>query len=495
MLGGQGADYFSLGNPGNLTPENIIGEDYLYRISGNGDTFERRDSPAFGDSISPDVFEFNLTYEGESWKNSVVTTPGSGTKNEFADYYNATASGLGLALSVVQAFGINTPIWGAVSGVANFIGSLFPFFSPKEQEEISITKEYYRDPLKDWRKVTKIWDWDPSDAIVLRVDPADSRSNSQSRWENIEFNTIPVNSSNDLNALDITYQNSNSTPAKSLVRLEKFFDPPATGGAWYAYDFLQQKQVRIGTDHLGFFGQLSANSKIEGQKVNPPAYTDETGFNVEAGDAFFRWTDSSLKNKPEYQKMRQVTDRIVLQMDTKKLGYYWDIKYKSERGQVLPQNPSDLSIDKQNSKLWIRQPTRDWTFYTLAQTETNPVAKDAASKAQPQWIVPSGAVAPRVVEPVDPPLTAPARTPDLGADALPFKVINRLLALRARNGGIQATSQDPFGPSDPQFNPFPSSDPFNNGFDPFGSAQGVSSRFDVDDPFFRSALPGDLLLA
>jgi hypothetical protein len=488
MLGGPGADYFSLGNPGNLTPENIIGEDYLYRISGNGDTFERRDSPAFGDSISPDVFEFNLTYEGESWKNSVVTTPGSGTKNEFADYYNATASGLGLALSVVQAFGINTPIWGAVSGVANFIGSLFPFFSPKEQEEISFTKEYYRDPLKDWRKVTKIWDWDPSDAIVLRVDPADPRSNSQSRWENIEFNTIPVNSSNDVNALDITYQNSNSTPAKSLVRLEKFFDPPATGGAWQAYDFLQQKQVRIGTDHLGFFGQLSANSKIEGQKVNPPAYTDETGFNVEAGDALFRWTDSSLKNKPEYQKMRQVTDRIVLQLDTKKLGYYWDIKYKSERGQVLPQNPSDLSIDKQNSKLWIRQPTRDWTFYTLAQTETNPVAKDAASKAQPQWIVPSGAVAPRVVEPVDPPLTAPARTPDQGADALPFKVINRLLALRARNGGIQAPSQDPFGPSDPQFNPFPSSDPF-------GSPQGVSSRFDVADPFFRSALPGDLLLA
>ena len=76
-----------------------------------------------------------------------------------------------------------------------------------------------------------------------------------------------------------------------------------------------------------------------------------------------------------------------------------------------------------------------------------------------------------ITEGGDPPAFA------LGTDALPFKVSTRLLALRARSGGVTAAPQS-LGESDP-----------------FGSPQGVSSRFDVADPFFRSALPGDLLLA
>lgn len=482
MSGGPGADYFALGNPGNLTPEDIKGEDYLYRISGNSDDFERRDTQTFGNSISPDVFDFNLSYQGESWKNTVVTTPGSGTKKEFADYYNATASGLGLALSVVQAFGINTPIWGAVSAVANFIGSLFPFVSPKEQEEVSVSNEYYRDPLKDWRKVTKIWDWDPSDAIVLRVDPADpTKTNAQNRWQNIVFEMDETNNSNDTQALDIRYRNANSPSKQPLIRLEKFLDVPATGGAWYAHDFRTGKQVRINKDHLGFFGQLSANSKIKGQEVIPPAYTDDTDFNVEAGDSLFRWTDNGLKNKQNdiYQKMREVTDRLIVQLDTKKLGYYWDIKYKSERGKVLPQNPSDLSIDKQNSKLWIRNPTREWTSFTLAQTETDPVAKDAASKAQPQWIVPSSAKAPLAVKPVDLPLTASAPTPAINTNQQLLQLVN----LRNR----QLTH--------PRFIPLQTSDSQNDPVAPFGFAQGRQFGFEVADPFFSSGFSSDLLMA
>jgi hypothetical protein len=75
----------------------------------------------------------------------------------------------------------------------------------------------------------------------------------------------------------------------------------------------------------------------------------------------------------------------------------------------------------------------------------------------------------------------------LGADELPFKVINRLVALRARTGGFTAAPES-FGPSHTGFNPLHSSDPFSNIFDPLGTPQGRSSRFDVHDTFLNSEL-------
>jgi hypothetical protein len=82
----------------------------------------------------------------------------------------------------------------------------------------------------------------------------------------------------------------------------------------------------------------------------------------------------------------------------------------------------------------------------------------------------------------------------LGADELPFKVINRLVALRARSGGFLAEPQ-PLDPNNPRFNPLQSSDRLSNGFGLFGTPQGRQTRFDVGDPFLSSGLSGDLLMA
>jgi len=147
--------------------------------------------------------------------------------------------------------------------------------------------------------------------------------------------------------------------------------------------------VQIDKSHLSFFGQVPLGQK----SINLPSYKDEFGFQVKPGDAVFRWTDTELRNQDRLADLRTLSESIVLQLDTKTLGYFWDPVYK---GTAKPSshgnNPiiQDLELDPINSKLWIKQSSKphqekQWISYSFHDISKNPVAKRAALRATPVW--------------------------------------------------------------------------------------------------------------
>jgi hypothetical protein len=390
MLGGLGSDYFSLGNPANLDPDRIVGGDYIYRISGNHDAFLNRSDKSFGSQASADVFDFNVTYQGENWERTIVTSPGSeGTTNTAQDYANAGFAAMSAVQGLADAFGKAMPVWGAIAGLGSFVTSLTGLFQPKPKDPITQTDKYFRDPLGSWSKKTNIQDWDPLDAIVIRVDPADSRSSREDRWEKANFSFKSTSDTSDKNALDINYEWGNEKPA-TIVRLENFNDKTSQGkGAWFAWNFNEEKRLQIDSSHLSFFGQIPL-----GQKAAPlNAYKDEYGFDVKAGESVFRWTDSELRNRDQLSQMRSLSESIVVQLDTRALGYFWEPRYQ---GKAIPsstdKNPiiDDLKLDEQESKLWIKkkiqpdQPMK-WISHTFEEISKNPAAQREALRATTVW--------------------------------------------------------------------------------------------------------------
>ena len=390
MLGGLGSDYFSLGNPANLDPDRIVGGDYIYRISGNNDDFLNRSDKSFGSQASADVFDFNVTYQGENWERTIVTSPDSeGTANTAQDYANAGFAAMSAVQGLADAFGKAMPVWGAIAGLGSFVTSLTGLFQPKPKDPITQTDKYFRDPLGSWSKKTNIQDWDPLDAIVIRVDPADSKSSREDRWEKANFSFKSTSDTSDKNALDINYEWGNEKPA-TIVRLENFNDKTSQGkGAWFAWNFNEEKRLQIDSSHLSFFGQIPL-----GQKAAPlNAYKDEYGFDVKAGESVFRWTDSELRNRDQLSQMRSLSESIVVQLDTRALGYFWEPRYQ---GKAIPsstdKNPiiDDLQLDEQESKLWIKkkiqpdQPMK-WISHTFEEISKNPAAQREALRATTVW--------------------------------------------------------------------------------------------------------------
>lgn len=406
MFGGRGSDYFAIGNLRNLENTELYGGvNYFYKISGNSDDFGRKDSPDFGTNFEGDIFEFNLTYEGENWTTSATGAPGTSASAD--KIVKAGFDGLKTVNDIGKNFTtlsfLAFPKFAAVASLGSYVAGLFGAFTPKPPTPITSDSSYYRDPLGEWRNTVEIQDWDPADSIVIHVDPASPSANSTQRWTNVVFglngtkDQPPAGSSN---ALDIVYKTPGQAD-RTLVRLDQFF-PSNSSGGWYAYDFYNNTEVAIESRHLAFFGQVSFNPDDQDLLKALAAYEDEYNFPVAQGAPLFRWTDSSLGNDSEWRgpegtklasrlaTLQENSERIVLQLDTMELGYYWDTRYKG----TASESGNALEVDAEKTTLWIRSQvanTPTWTAVaTLAQLN-NPdptfdsLRTDYGAKAVPYW--------------------------------------------------------------------------------------------------------------
>ena len=398
MFGGSDSDYFVLGNPRNIDPWSIAnGYNYLYRISGNADDFKNKEDVNFGLDAAPDIFEVNLTYAGENWTNTVTSAPGETGAAEqpsaldLASLGVDSLSALGL---VAGGFGINLPIFTALTAVGSFALGIASLAKPTPKQPISVDNTYYRDPIGSWRQKISIQDWDPSDRMVIRIDPSDPSALASRRWDNINLSFVPGNDSSNNQFLDLNYQLAGDAAARTLFRLESINDS-ASSGAWYVHDFTrgaEPVQQQIGQNNLGFFGQVEMQSDSTArQDPDLATYIDQYGFAVEAGTRLFRWNDATLSNDvTRLAHMRGRSERIVAQLDTMTLGYYWDPRFKGSVSST-DANPKiqDLSLDNEASSLWIRQNGPDgnpvWIPYSYNSIAQDNNIKILADKATPKW--------------------------------------------------------------------------------------------------------------
>lgn len=501
MYGGLGGDYFALGNPNNLSAADrtIDSRDYFYRISGNhdeflskNDEFPPKNNAFFNAQPSPDVFEFNLSYEGENWTSSVASEFEEGGASA-SDVLNVTGGSLALIQSAAGAVKDTLPrifpVLGLLGSVASLVGTSLGINAAKPKKEADEQKDYFRNPLGSWQQKTRIQDWDPSDAIMIRVDPP-SRQTSASRWSGVSLKLEKATDSEG-SALDINYESIGQNK-KTLVRLEDFYAQPRQGlKNWFVGNFNTGSYEIINSDDMAFFGQLPLGTEL-------PSYRDQFGFPVEANEHIFRWTDTELLNQGELEKRKTLSETLAVQLDTRSLGYYWDIKYNdpivSPNAQDL-NNPKlkDLTINQKSSKLWYKDKDAaqvvTWKNFTFADiTSGNPDAVTAARRATPIW----SQEKPNWVSPPDwnkpLPKLSSARQAEASPPAQTAPDNTNQQLLQMFNLSYRLLNH-------PRFVASQTSDSQSDLVAPYGFAQGRESGFDVDDPFFRSALPSDLLLA
>ena len=394
MFGGLGSDYFALGNPGNLDPASIAnGYDYYYRISGNADEFKNKEDNNFGLNASPDIYEVSLNYAGENWTNTVTSAPGdpgSSSNPSATDLAGLGISGFSAILGIAGAWGANFPGFNALAAVGNFVVGIASLFKPSPKEAIETTNQYYSDPIGNWRQKISIQDWDPSDSMVIRVDPGDRNAQTSRRWDAITFSFKPGSDSSNNSYVDLTYQLAKQSE-KTLFRLENIKDSPSSG-AWYGWDFYAETPgfKEIDQANLGFFGQIEMLKGVEAEKDADllTGYTDQYGFEVKQGTHLFRWNDTTLRNDMErLGRMQSRSERIVAQLDTMTLGYYWDNQFKGNVSSTTDTNPKieGLGLDKEASKLWIRTGPSTWESHSYASLEKSPELQVLAKHATPQW--------------------------------------------------------------------------------------------------------------
>lgn len=387
MFGGSGQDYFALGNPGNIDPGRFDGN-YLYRISGNSDSFKNKGTADFG-VLEGDVFEVNLTYEGANWTSSVASPSTGGGVETVAKVVKGGFDAIKvvgeIAKKISEKAFLANPAFAAVAGLGSFVASIVPLFAPEAEKPITPESPFYRDPIGNWRKAIQIQDWDPADSITIHVDPSNSASDSNRRWDQVQFGIINTTDTTNEGALTITAQVGGEAAPRPLISLERFAAKDGVAGTWWAWDFRQAggkgAYVPITKDNLSFFGQVDPAKA----SVLVP-YVDQYSFPVAQGTPLFRWTDDSLKNNENLlNTLRSNSERIVIQLDTMSLGYYWDIRYLGEAsGPDTPIN--NLSVDQQASKLWVVNPdpgaAQRWIGYSLEDLAANP---DLSTKATPIW--------------------------------------------------------------------------------------------------------------
>lgn len=386
MFGGTGKDYFALGNPGNLDPGRLDGN-YLYRISGNSDSFKSKGAPDFG-ILEGDVFEVNLTYEGANWTSSVAGPGGAGGVVSATSVVKAGFDAIKVVNDLSKIAGLaflGIPQFAAVASLGSFVAGIVPLFQPEAEKPITPESPFYRDPIGNWRKAIQIQDWDPADSITIHVDPSNSVGDSSRRWDQVQFGIINTTDTTNEGALTITAQVGGEAAPRPLISLERFTAKDGVAGTWWAWDFRQAggkgAYVPITKDNLSFFGQVDPAKA----SVLVP-YVDQYSFPVVQGTPLFRWTDDSLKNNEELlNTLRSNSERIVIQLDTMSLGYYWDIRYLGEAsGPDTPIN--NLSVDQKASKLWVVNPdpgaAQRWIGYSLEDLAANP---ELTTKATPIW--------------------------------------------------------------------------------------------------------------
>lgn len=416
MSGGPGIDSFIFGNPRNLDPWSLEGGDFFYRVSGNHnnlpgvDGTPRRDDRRYGENAESDIFNINLSYEGDNWTR--VISNGSSAENGFDGWDVARLgqtitsagkdlTGIGKDVEALKnwnkKFKIASVVFSSLNlaisttvGIKNFINAL------SRAATLPESSSYFRDPVGNWRGSINITDWDPSDTIAIRVDPTNAASNRSNRWENIQLQFDRGINSSSFDGSELVISTANGGNNRPLIRLEEFGGSPG-GFAWHAYDFLNRRWRIIGSQRtdMAFFGQIPLGSDIF-----HPGGRDRYNFNVRKESRIFRWTDRQGLTNSQLSAMQSASENILLEHDTMAFGYYVDLQLAAlNSSQIGSLNQTNLlptpRIDLDESKLWIRElppgnvvdsgAPIDWKAYSFRQLEVDPKAQAYRQLATPVW--------------------------------------------------------------------------------------------------------------
>lgn len=414
MFGGEGADIFYFGNPGNITvPELNRTGVAAYLVAGShskaSKDADRKDIKWADHDNAPNTYVFNLTTSAKSYTNqSSSFDPKVGESTGPVDVAKAEWELFKKTANLFMAIGENVPYVKAITAGIEFgqavyqLGSVFSKLVNPDPAPITTSTESLKIPVTNWKNQVIINDWAPGDSIRISVDTTYTgqkyKDAFEARWKANKFEIQSQQSSETSAAAKIVaYEGAIPT---DIIQLQGFNHSDATATFGYrSYNFETAKYEWLTARHLDFFGHIAFGHEKDG--INPiKNYTANNGFVFSStqpgvvsaspnGSYVFYWNDSIGLGDKGLDDARQHSSAITIDFDSRKLGWYWQPSYKQPMT-VDSNNPAaafaTLELDNANSRLWINEGP-GWKFYTFDQIENEVTAMIAALRSSTFYAV------------------------------------------------------------------------------------------------------------
>ena len=414
MLGGGGDNTFILGNPTHLKADgaDFIGR-FSYKINVGHQNFASEGDLgqlSYG-SRADNINSININLSANANSYTLSTASYEQTEGQSKTSFFQAASSVKTAVDKYSIIGgelskstfaklmrAGSFAYSAVTAVIDTVGFIKDYFGlGKDPDPIQISTTVESQPLGLWRQAVMIDDWNPNVAVNIKVDPTITLKDANPfRWKNIKFQINAPGSSSQTEWGVTVSQQQGSDPAADLLFLKGFGSTSqgqTPGYGYYGYDFALGKSRYIDQSDLAFFGDIAYGVKdilpLKNYKAsNGFVFSSDQASIASAygnnGTYSFYWNDPGINpitgdhySEAALEAARNAASNVSLRFDSRKLGWFWDLKFKAD-----PASGTDaLAVDDGNSKLWIKLSAGTWTPFSFQDLDDKPLAYTYALKA------------------------------------------------------------------------------------------------------------------
>lgn len=368
LSGGSGQDTFVLGDLGKINlGRGAVSVDTLYTILGDKKNIDdvvehERREVEWGKNMGADEIQLTAHYEAteeviQKGINIDYSQPGKNSSDWATEAQKGTKLVKGL-LDVGKMVGKTYPQLSNIITVVNLGLDIAKLFQKKKPAP---TDDFYQEEKKEkvvlpgnWNNAISFADWDPLDRITVQTIPVEDPDVIQrDSWRNINFSIIPENNQSMSPfsyglTLQMETQKGNKQPIAYLPGLKN------TGGqefGWETYDFFKNQTHKINPfEDINYFGVLSnteAAKKIQ-SKYTEPEYRN---LEIDENNGLFLWNTQAFKQKGLLEKYRSAASSIQIGVDSRKFGWYTDLKLKDEK--TINYKSSTFNYYDSKGKKWV----------------------------------------------------------------------------------------------------------------------------------------------
>lgn len=356
----NGSTFYTL-----LGDKNTLGDVSLYE----------RQQQSWGEELSADTYMLTASYDYteeviQKGINIDYSTDGVGI-DPFGAAQVATKgakAGLDVTKAVTDTFKKVIPGTEAVLSVANLGIEIAKVFSKPKP---AIKSKFYRDELKQkvvppgsWNQAINIPDWDPRDRIVVQTIPIEDPEVKQAEsWDNINFSLIQENSQVSLSGgSQITVNMETAVGGKKPVIYLDGLELPNKGARYgfETYDFFTGKEnTKIDPlKDITYFGVLANTDKTD--KIKTAYVEPNYNLQIDKDDSLFLWNSLGLRKAGLLNQYRSAASSIQMGVDTRKFGWYTDLKLNSS-GTEVDLSTSQFYYWDRDSKGWVSISLQEFT--------------------------------------------------------------------------------------------------------------------------------------
>lgn len=381
LSGGKDLDNFFIGDLGkiNLRGGKIDSSHQngstFYTLLGDKDSLvdvsdRARIQQNWGEELSADNFMLTASYDYTTEVIQEAVNIDYSTDGVGIDPFGAVDVGRTAAKAVVDILkvgGSKFPEIEAALSIINLVAAIGKTISKPKPATLN---KFYREKLEQkvvppgsWNQVINVPDWDPLDRFTIQTIPIEEPGVKQSEpWGNVNF-TIRRENNSSMTPQSYGYvvEMETSVGGKKPVAFLTGLQSPNNGAeyGYQTYNFFTGQQKKIDpVNDIAYFGVLANTDRVEKIRTSyvEDKYTGDMQINKDA--SLFLWDSPALRKADLLNAYRSAASSIQVGVDTRKFGWYTDLKYN---GKAIDLSTSTLNHWDRDSSGWVSTSLQEFT--------------------------------------------------------------------------------------------------------------------------------------